>query len=107
LYKGRRFWCFFYIPKYSRIRRQTSAASCCSGISQNTRSSGSVPENRMTTQPPFWKYSLCQQLNIGSGKLIADDGSPSAGSKFNHGFHPIFLLFYRFTTRFFLFQLLC
>ena len=28
------------------------------GISHNTRKSGSVPENRITTQPPFSKYTL-------------------------------------------------
>ena len=35
-----------------------SAAFSRVPISQNTRSSGSVPENRLTTQPPPWKYTF-------------------------------------------------
>ncbi len=34
---------------------QMSAASTASGISQKMRSSGSVPEKRAMTQPPFLK----------------------------------------------------
>ena len=46
------------ISKYALMVSHTAAASLRVGISQNTRSSGSVPEKRMTTQPPFAKYTL-------------------------------------------------
>ena len=43
------------ISKYALMVSHTAAASLRVGISQNTRSSGSVPEKRMTTQPPLLK----------------------------------------------------
>ncbi len=40
------------------MRQAISAARWAVSISQNTRSSGSVPEKRQNTQPPPWKYTL-------------------------------------------------
>ncbi len=42
-------------PKNASICAAMSAARWMLSISQNTRSSGSVPENRLTTQPPSLK----------------------------------------------------
>ena len=50
--------CGVFVLYRSRNRSylvQMSAASAASGISQKMRSSGSVPEKRAMTQPPFLK----------------------------------------------------
>ena len=44
-----------YSPKNVSNNSQSSTASCSVCISQKMRSSGSVPENRALTQPPFFK----------------------------------------------------
>ena len=45
-------------PRKASICRAVSAALSPVSISQNTRSRGSVPEKRLTTQPPPLKYTL-------------------------------------------------
>ena len=49
---------FRYSDKNSVKILATFSAFSMVSISQNTRSSGSVPEKRAMTQPPFLKYTL-------------------------------------------------